>query len=200
VLEVLRSMYAMTYDGEGTVVDKRRAKMCAAKRRPPQGSRLVHVDTCRTARCLDVDHLKAELLIDPPPEPEHGRVWTRAIITAVRPPANPAQSWSATYESTKTRGSFPLDDRALKALGIAEGGSLALEHEVLLMSQHDKAGPVELYPVPLDDEWLPNGFPGTAELAPTGWLKPSDPCVCLSGLSFVTCHGVPRPTSALLYA
>jgi hypothetical protein len=123
-------------------------------------------------------------------------VWTRAIITAVRPPAHPAQPWHATWEGAATRGDFPLNDRALKALGIAEGGSLALEHEVLLMSQPDKAGPVEVHPVPADDEWLPNGFPGTAELAPTRRLNPSDPCVCLSGLAFTTCHGVPRPTHA----
>jgi hypothetical protein len=200
VLEVLRSQYAMTYDGEGTVVDKRRAKLYAARRRPPQGSRLVHVDTCRTARCLDIDHLTPELLVDPPPEPEHGRVWTRAIITAVRPPANPAQPWHATWEGAATRGDFPLNARALSALGIAEGGSLALEHEVLLVSQPDKAGPVEVHPVPADDEWLPNGFPGTVELTPTGWLKPSDPCACLSGHPFTICHGTPRPTSALLYA
>jgi hypothetical protein len=196
VTEVLKSMFAMTYDDQGTVVDKRRAKLYAARRRPPQGSRLVHVDTCRTARCLDVGHVSPELLIDPPPEPEHGRVWTRAIITAVRPPAHPAQPWSATWEGAATRGSLPLNARALSALGIAEAGSLALEHEVLLMSQDDKVGPVEVHSVPADDERLPNGDPGTAELAPTMNLNPSDPCICLSGHPFTICHGVPRPTHA----
>jgi hypothetical protein len=197
VVTVKKSMFAMVYDDEGTVVDKRRAKLQAARRRPPQGSRLRHIDACRTARCLDINHLTPELLVDPPPEPEHGRRWTRAIITAVRPPAHPSRPWHATWEGAATRGDFPLNSRVLSALGMAEGGSLALEHEVLLVSQPDKAaGPVEVYPVPADDEWLRNGDPGTAELAPVMNLNPSDPCICLSGLSFVTCHGVPRPTHA----
>ncbi len=182
----------MVWDTEGTLIDRRRAK-----RRPPQGSRLVHDDgSCGNPRCVDVDHLSTEPLQDPPPEPEHDRTWARAIITTVRPPANPGLPWWATFESTTRRGSFPLDEKRLKALGLAEGGSAALEHE-LLLEYRGETGPTGICPVPPDDEWVANGNPAVAELTPTRQLPPSDPCPCLSGSQFGVCHGKPKQTYAI---
>jgi hypothetical protein len=191
-MQILMSRFAMVWDTQGTLIDRRRAKL-----RPPQGSRLFHVDdgSCRNGRCVDIDHLSPVPLQDPPADPEQDRAWVRAIVTMVRPPANLALPWRATFESATRRGDFPLDEQACKALGIPEGSSAALECEVLLGRRYsDDVFPAGFSPVPADDEWTPNGNGGTAEFKPTGALPPHSPCTCLSGSTFGECHGTPKAT------
>jgi hypothetical protein len=173
---ITRSRYAVVADN-GTVVDGRRRRL-----RPPRGSRLREAGAS----------VEAEPLRDPAPGSEYAG-YSRAIITAVQPPPLPGRPWLAEFETADADGVIRLDGLACEVLEIPEPGTLALEREFYVVIREGE--PVRPRPIPVDDE-SPRG--GAPLLSLSNWdVQPTDPCMCLSGLAYGACHGVPRPTVAV---